>query len=138
MSRTSLFVGGRHLKNAVLANAIAMGILGAGVAAGQQLWNIEEVTAQRPPPIVRDGLAVSAAAAAGGPAAEAATVQVVYDYLRLGMGYRELRLPDGSMIEAANAVFEDRGNGNLMWTGEVPGAGYASVLFTVQDGHLVG
>ncbi len=65
-------------------------------------------------------------------------MQVVYDYLRLGMGYLELPLPDGSMIEAANAVFEDRGNGNLMWTGEVPGAGYESVLFTVQDGHLVG
>ena len=45
---------------------------------------------------------------------------------------------DGSVIEAENAVFEDRGNGNLMWTGEVSGAGYESVLFTVQDGHMVG
>ena len=35
-------------------------------------------------------------------------------------------------------MFEDRGGGNLMWTGEVPGAGYESVLFTVQDEHLVG
>ncbi len=122
---------------------IAVGLVAAAngmpaVARAQQLWSVEEVAAQRPPSIAMDGLAVSATAAAGGPAAEAATVQVVYDYLRLGMGYLELPLPDGSVIEAANAVFEDRGNGNLVWTGEVPGAGYESVLFTVQDGHLVG
>ncbi|MDE2850368.1 MAG: hypothetical protein OYL92_17450 [Acidobacteriota bacterium] len=54
------------------------------------------------------------------------------------MGYLELPLANGAVIAAENAVFEDRGNGNLMWTGEVPGAGYESVLFTVQDGHLVG
>ena len=54
------------------------------------------------------------------------------------MGYLELPLPDGSLVEAENAVFEDRGDGNLMWTGEVPGAGYESVLLTVQDGHPVG
>ena len=41
-------------------------------------------------------------------------------------------------MEAENAVFEDRGNGNLLWTGEVSGTGYESVLFTLQDGHLVG
>ena len=70
--------------------------------------------------------------------AVAAEIVVTYDYLRLGMGFLELPLPDGSVIEAENAVFEDRGGGNLMWTGEVPGAGYESVLFTVQDGHLVG
>ena len=78
------------------------------------------------------------AAAAGASSVEAATVQVTFDYLRLGMGYLELPLPDGSTIEAENAVFEDRGGGNLMWTGAVPGGGYESVVFTVQDGHLVG
>ncbi len=103
----------------------------------QQLWNIEEVAAKPVPPVVMDGMAVSAAAA-GAPTAEAATVQVAFDYLRLGIGYLELPLPDGSVIEAENAVFEDRGNGNLMWTGEVPGAGYESVVLTVQDGHLAG
>ena len=84
-----------------------------------------------------NGMAVGAAAA-GAPTTEAAAVQVAYDYLRFGMGYLELPLPDGSMIEAENAVFEDRGNGNFLWTGEVPGAGYESVLLTIQDGHLVG
>ncbi len=107
------------------------------MAGAQQLWNIEEVAAQPGPPILMDGVAVSAAVARA-PTAEAATVQVVFDYLRLGMGYLEFPLPDGSMIAAENAVFEDRGSGNLMWTGKVPGAGYESVVLTVQDGHLVG
>ena len=94
--------------------------------------------AQPVAPVVMDGMTVSAAAAAGVPTTEVATVQVVYDYLRLGMGYLEVPLPDGSVIGAENAVFEDRGNGDLMWTGRLPGAGYESVLFTVQNGHLVG
>ncbi len=83
-------------------------------------------------------VALPSAAAGSGALARVASVQVEFDYLRLGMGYLELPLADGSTIEAANAVFEDRGEGNLMWTGEVPGAGYESVLFTLQDEHLVG
>ena len=114
----------------------------AGGAGAQQLWSVREVSrAPDGPAVVTEGVRMSPDA--GGALripqpAEAAEVQVTYDYLRLGMGYLELPLPDGSVIEAENAVFEDRGGGNLMWTGEVPGAGYESVLFTVQDGHLVG
>ena len=109
-------------------------------AAAQQLWSVEEVTARTRPAIHVAGVVASAVTAAGTETltAEAATVQVEFDYLRLGMGYLELPLWDGSVVEAENAVFENRGNGNLMWTGEVPGAGYESVLFTVQDGYLVG
>ncbi len=93
------------------------------------------------PAVMMEGARV--APGAGGPVGEAlprvsVEIQVTYDYLRLGMGFLELPLPDGLTIEAENAVFEDRGGGNLMWSGEVPGAGYESVLFTVQDGHLVG
>ena len=111
-------------------------------AEAQRLWSVGEVSrAPDSPAAVMEGLRVSPDP--GGAfhipqPAEAAEVQVAFDYLRLGMGYLELPLPDGSMITAENAVFEDRGGGNLMWTGEVPGAGYESVLFTVQDGHLVG
>ena len=108
-------------------------------AAAQRLWSVEEVGTRSLPPIEVGGIARVSTAASGVPlTAEAATVQVAFDYLRLGTGYLELPLFDGSVIEAENAVFEDRGGGNLMWTGEVPGAGYESVLFTVQDGHLVG
>ena len=116
--------------------AAALG-LSAGAAGAQQLWNIEEVATQPVPPIVMNGVAVSAAAA-GAPTAEAASVQVAFDYLRLGMGYLEFPLPDGSMIAAENVVFEDRGGGNLMWTGRVRGVWYESFVLTVQDGHLIG
>ena len=112
-----------------------------GAARAQQLWSVESV-AVRPAAADRFPAAVALPSAAAGSGADAlarvASVQVEYDYLRLGMGYLQLPLADGSTIEAENAVFEDRGGGNLMWTGEVPGAGYESVLFTLQDEHLVG
>ena len=112
--------------------------LAAGSGA-QQLWSVKEVVTQPPLPVVPESMAVNTAAATtGAPAAEVAIVEVAYDYLRVGMGYLELPLRDGSVIEAENAVFEDRGAGNLMWSGEIPGTGYENVLFTVQDGHLVG
>ncbi|MCY3932817.1 MAG: hypothetical protein OXH70_14000 [Acidobacteria bacterium] len=119
-----------------LATAMVAG--GESVGA-QRLWSIEDVST-RVPPVVLQGVAVSPAIAAGTGAStvQTATIRVEFDYLRLGMGYLELPLANGAVIAAENAVFEDRGNGNLMWTGEVPGAGYESVLFTVQDGHLVG
>ena len=115
--------------------------LAASAAHAQRLWTVDEAT--RPPggpAVVVDGVAApSSPGLAGLPQpTRTAEVQVTFDFLRLGFGYLELPLPDGSVIEAENAVFEDRGGGNLMWTGEVPGAGYESVLFTVQDGHLVG
>ena len=101
------------------------------------------------PAVVMEGAVVmedsAEAAVAGVPGgfgrqlpSEVAEIVVDFDYLRLGMGYLELPLWDGSAVAAENAVFEDRGGGNLMWTGEVPGAGYESVVLTVQDGHLVG
>ena len=125
-----------------LVMPLTLGFLAAGSAEAQRLWSVEEVT-PRPLPtestelggVVRspatDRLADPLTAAV-------AVIAVEIDYLRLGFGYLELPLPDGSVIEAENAVFEDRGGGDLTWTGEVPGAGYESVLFTVQDGYLVG
>ena len=134
------------MSRAVSRDVARVGILGLAAtmtlalpAAAQRLWSVGEVTTGSLPPIEVGGLASVPTAASGVPlTAEAATVEVEFDYLRLGMAYLELPLFDGSVIEAENAVFEDRGGGNLMWTGEVPGAGYESVLFTVQDGHLVG
>ena len=111
-------------------------------ASAQRLWIVGEVSrAPDGPAVVMEGVAVGPGLASpdgAAPPRVSADVQVTYDYLRLGFGFLELPLPDGSTIEAENAVFEDRGDGNLMWTGEVLGAGYESVLFTVQDGHLVG
>ncbi len=97
------------------------------------------MTVRPRPPVEAAGVLPFAATDGFGPlTAEAARIQVTFDYLRLGFGHLELPLADGTVIEAGNAVFEDRGNGNFLWTGEVPGAGYESVLFTVQDEHLVG
>ena len=108
----------------------------------QRLWSVGEVIrAPDGPAVVMEGVAVRPGLDGPGGAAPprvSAEVHVTYDYLRLGLGFLELPLPNGSVLEAENAVFEDRGGGNVMWTGEVPGAGYESVLFTVQDGHLVG
>ncbi len=125
------------------ARRLAAFLLGAacfaGVAEGQRLWSVDEVTVRPRPPVEAVGVLPFAATDGFGPlAAEAARIQVTFDYLRLGFGHLELPLADGTVIEAGNAVFEDRGDGNFLWTGEVPGAGYESVLFTVQDEHLVG
>ena len=137
------FGRGRGVGRAALTGALfAVCAFVSPTANAQRLWSVGEVArASDGPAVVVNGAA--AVPGPGGPAGAApprmsAEVQVTYDYLRLGFGFLELPLPDGSVIEAENAVFEDRGDGNLMWTGEVPGAGYESVLFTVQDGHLVG
>lgn len=113
---------------------------GPATVVAQQLWRVEEAAGPSVSIAGRNGLATSPAGAeAAGPfAAGAAAIQVETDYLRLGFGYLRLPLANGSAIEVENAVFEDRGGGDLLWTGEVPGAGYESVLFTVRDGHLVG
>lgn len=112
----------------------------APAATAQRLWSVEKVAARPLAAVVMAGGAASqATAGVSGPGAtELASVRVEFDYLRLGMGYLELPLADGSVVAAENALFEDRGNGDLMWTGEVPGAGYESVVFTVQDGYLAG
>ena len=134
---------GRRVSQPVLVVALfAVGAFGSATADAQRLWSVGEVSrAPDGPAVVMEGVAVGPGLDGPGGAAPprvSAEVQVTYDYLRLGFGFLELPLPDGSVIEAENAVFEERGDGNLMWTGEVPGAGYESVLFTLQDGHLVG
>ncbi len=122
----------------LVAGCVAALGLYAGALSAQQLWSVEEVAPQSAQATVKGDLAASTAAAEDRRTTGLATVRVTYDYLRAGMGYLELPLPDGSMIQVKNAVFEDRGGGDLLWTGEVPGAGYESVLFTFQDGHLIG
>ena len=126
------------------AALLAVWSFAAAAANAQRLWSVGEVSrVPDGPAVVMEGARVVPGGVAPGmpgvaQPAVSAEIAVTFDYLRLGMGYLELPLPDGSMIEAENAVFEDRGGGDLMWTGEVPGAGYESVVLTVQGGHLVG
>ena len=65
-------------------------------------------------------------------------VQVDLELLRNGPDRLEAPTPDGSVLWAERSVFEDRGNGDLMWSGGDPDAGYDTVVLTVEGGRLVG
>ena len=66
------------------------------------------------------------------------TIVVDRDLVRSGPQRLELETPDGRVLAAERSVFEDRGDGNVMWSGGFPGTGFDSVVLTVQDGHLQG
>ena len=65
-------------------------------------------------------------------------VQVDLELLRAAPARLEVPTPDGSVLSAERSVFEDRGGGDLMWSGGQPGAGYDTVVLTVEGGRLVG
>ena len=71
-----------------------------------------------------------------GPAPTA--VQVDLELLRAAPARLEVPTPDGSVLSAQRSVFEDRGNGDLMWSGGQRDAGYDTVVLTVEGGRLVG
>ena len=72
------------------------------------------------------------------PEIAALAAQVDLDLLRTGPGRLELPTPDGRVLVAELSVFEDRGGGDLMWSGGLPDAGYDSVVLTIESGRLVG
>ncbi len=65
-------------------------------------------------------------------------VQVDLGLLRAAPARLEVPTPDGGVLSAERSVFEDRGGGDLMWSGGQPGAGYDTVVLTVEGGRLVG
>ncbi len=65
-------------------------------------------------------------------------MQVDLELLRGAPARLEVPTPDGSVLSAERSVFEDRGGGDLMWSGGQPGAGYDTVVLTVEGGRLVG
>ncbi len=65
-------------------------------------------------------------------------VQVDLELLRGDPAWLEVPTPEGETLSAERSVFEDRGNGDLMWSGGQPGAGYDTVVLTVEGGRLVG
>ena len=85
---------------------------------------------------------VGDASSAGGPGPSigppSTAVQVDLELLRSAPAWLEAPTPDGSVLSAERSVFEDRGNGDLMWSGGQPGAGYDTVVLTVEGGRLVG
>ncbi|MCY3964129.1 MAG: fibronectin type III domain-containing protein [Acidobacteria bacterium] len=72
------------------------------------------------------------------PEIAAFAAQVDLELLRTESGRLELPTPDGRVLIADLSVFEDRGGGDLMWSGGLPGAGYDSVVLTLEGGRLVG
>lgn len=66
------------------------------------------------------------------------SIQVDLELLRTEPGRLELPTPDGRVLSAERSVFEDRGGGDLVWSGGLVGAGYDSVVLTVEGGRLVG
>ena len=65
-------------------------------------------------------------------------VQVDLALLRGAPARLEVPTPEGGVLSAERSVFEDRGGGDLMWSGGQPGAGYDTVVLTVEGGRLVG
>ena len=90
--------------------------------------------------VLRFGDAVDAGHAAlvrtNGPGARPAAVD--FDLLRSGPGMLALAMPDGRTLRAERDVFEDRGGGDLLWTGRVRGEAFETVSFTVEGGVLAG
>ncbi len=97
-------------------------LLVATSAAGQRFVSLETREDNR-----------SASARAAG-----RTIVVDRDLVRSGPHRLELETLDGRVLAAERSVFEDRGDGNVMWSGRFLGADYDSVVLTVQDGYLQG
>ena len=112
----------------MVAGSIGLLALGVGTAQGQRLLSLDTEPAT---PVV-------AAAAQFDPAMVPVTVQVDVDLVRSAPSRLELPTPDGRVLVAERSVFEDRGDGNVMWAGSFPGTGYESVVLTVEDGSFVG
>ncbi len=85
---------------------------------------------------------VSAASSTDGPGPSIGplpvAVRVDLELLRGDPSWLEVPTPEGETLSAERSVFEDRGNGDLMWSGGQPGAGYDTVVLTVEGGRLVG
>ena len=106
-----------------LLPALILVLFAADRANGQRLLDlgpsIEDATA------VEEGFATFA-------------IDLDIDFVRSAPRRVELPTPDGRVLAAELTVFEDRGNGDAMWAGAFPGAGYESVVLTIKDGYLAG
>ena len=123
----SLLAGCRRA--ALLFALVAVALLApASAAQAQRLLTLVSGTAE--------AASVGGLGPAIGPVPTA--VQVDLDLLRGAPARLEVPTPDGSVLSAEQSVFEDRGGGDLMWSGGQPEAGYDTVVLTVEGGRLVG
>ena len=131
MSGLASVLGGRGYRRAEVSSGIValsvLLLLPASAARAQRLLTLVP--------------GVSQAASAGDPGSMGpapVAVDVDLDLLRSAPWRLEAPTPDGSVLVAERSVFEDRGGGDLMWSGGQPGAGYDTVVLTVEGGRLVG
>ena len=123
----SLLAGGRRA--ALLFALVAAALLApASTAQAQRLLTLVSGTAE--------AASVGGLGPSIGPVPTA--VQVDLELLRGAPARLEVPTPDGSVLSAEQSVFEDRGGGDLMWSGGQPDAGYDTVVLTVEGGRLVG
>ncbi len=108
--------------------AVATLVLVAAPAEGQRLLTLGPQATQPATGTAQDF----------GPDISPIAVQVDLGFLRTEPGRLELPTPDGRVLAAELSVFEDRGDGDLMWSGGLAGAAYDSVVLTVEGGRLVG
>ena len=119
-NRPVSFSAGRHWP---LLPALILVLFAAASANGQRLLDLGPSIEDAPAAL--EGL-------------ETFAVELDIDFVRSAPQRVELPTPDGRVLVVEMAVFEDRGNGDAMWAGGFPGAGYESVVLTVKDGHLAG
>ncbi len=111
----------------------------AGFVALSLLMATSAVEGQRLLTLV-EGVAAASSTGDMGPSIGPVPVAVDVDLELLRGAPWRLEIPalDGSVMSAERSVFEDRGGGDLMWSGGQPGAGYDTVVLTVEGGRLVG
>ena len=112
--------GGRHWP---LLPTLTLALFAASSANAQRLLDLG--------PSIEDATAVEEGF-------ETFAIDLDVDFVRSAPRRVELPTPDGRVFAAELTVFEDRGNGDAMWAGAFPGAGYESVLLTIKDGYLAG
>ncbi len=110
-----------------------LGVLLPGVSAAQQLLRFSPVGAD-------GGRAASVQSPAAVPGASGAehSVRVDVALLRTAPPRLELATPDGRLLRAALTHFEDRGGGDVLWSGRIVGAGYDTILLAVRGGRVSG
>ncbi len=123
-----LAIPGTWSRPVALAAALVALTLPASAVRAQRLLTLDP------------GVAAASSAGVPGPSMGPVpvAVQVDLELLRGGPAWLEVPTPDGSVLSAERSVFEDRGRGDLMWSGGQRGAGYDTVVLTVEGGRLVG
>ncbi len=106
-----------------LLPALILVLFAAGSASGQRLLDLG--------PSIED-------ATAADEGFETFAIDLDVDFVRSAPQRVELPTPDGRVLAAELTLFEDRGDGDVMWAGAFPGAGYESVVLTIKDGYLAG